>query len=154
MTQKKMFGPCAAALVGLLLICMAVAPVSAENGLMRAVTVPGGSLLIDETGGIDCTASAGTYIASYTPGVTYQIAVQCEYKDVNEVIGQTAQFRLEGPDGAVATKSITDIPLVNNDWEGTLSVHFTPDSPGTYHWDIMCSEGSEGASSRGDLILS
>ena len=57
MTRKKMFGPCAAALVGLLLVCMAVAPVSAESGPMRAEYVPGGSLLIDETKGVDCTAS-------------------------------------------------------------------------------------------------
>jgi len=148
-----MFGPCAAALVGLLLVCMAVAPVSAENELMRAVTVHGGSLLIDEDGGIDCTASADTYIASYMPGITYQIVVQCEYRDYNSVVGQTALFRLGGPDDTVATKSVSDTLLLNDDWKGTLSVCFTPDGPGTYHWDIMCREGSESDSSRGDLIL-
>ncbi|WP_282570110.1 hypothetical protein [Methanoculleus sp. 7T] len=43
MKQTKMFGACAAALVGLLLVCMAVKPVSVENELC-AVTIGGGSL--------------------------------------------------------------------------------------------------------------
>ena len=152
MKQKKMFGPCAVAVIGLLLVCMTVASVSAENGL-HAVAINGGSLLINEDGGIDCTASADTYAGSYIPGVTYQIDVDCEYRDYNEVVGQTAQFRLEGPDGSVATKSIFDVPLINNNWKGKLSVPFTPASPGSYHWEITCSEGSESASARGDLIL-
>src|SRR5688572_9981642 len=45
MKQKKMFGPCAVAVIGLLLVCMTVASVSAENGL-HAVAINGGSLLI------------------------------------------------------------------------------------------------------------
>ena len=152
MEWKKVTGAGGAVVIGLLLVCMAATPVSAEIGPM-AVTVDGGSLLIDETGGIDCTASAGTWVGSYTPGVSYQIEVQCEYKDINEVIGQTANFRLEGPGGTVDTNSITDIPLLNNNWKGKLSVTFTPDSPGTYHWDISCNEGGKSASTRGDLIL-
>jgi uncharacterized membrane protein len=153
MKQKKMFGACTAALVGLLLVCMAVVTVSAENELC-AVAIDGGSLLINEDGRIDCTAWAGTHRESYCPGVTYQIEVQCEYKDYNSVIGQTAQFHLKGPDGTVATKSISDTLVINDNWKGTLSVPFTPDSPGTFHWDISCSEGSDSASARGDLILS
>ena len=153
MKQKKMFGPYAVAVIGLLLVCMAVAPVSAENGL-HAVAIDGGSLLINEDGGIDCTATADTYVGSYIPGVTYQIEVDCEYRDYNVVVGQTAQFRLEGPDGSVTTKSIFDVPLINNNWQGTLSIPFTPARPGSYHWEIACSEGSESASARGDLILS
>jgi hypothetical protein len=142
MKQRKMFGPCAVAVIGLLLVCMVVAPVSAENELC--------AVAID--GGIDCTASAGTYVGSYIPGVTHQIDVDCEYRDYNEVVGQTAQFRLEGPDGSVAAKSIFDVPLINNNWQGTLSISFTPAGPGSYHWEIVCSEGSESASAHGDLI--
>jgi hypothetical protein len=151
--QKKMSGPCAVAVIGPLLVCMAVTPVSAENELC-AVAIDGGSLLINEDGGTDCTASAGTYVGSYIPGITYRIVVDCEYKDYNEVIGQTTQFQLKGPDGSMAAKSIFDVPLINNNWQGALSISFTPASPGAYHWEIVCSEGSESASARGDLILS
>ncbi|MDN7011467.1 hypothetical protein FGW20_00120 [Methanoculleus sp. FWC-SCC3] len=153
MKQNKIFGACAAAVVGLLLVCMAVVPVSAENGIC-AVGVPGGSLLIDETKGVDCTASAGSYIGPYVPGVTYQIVANCKYFDTNDVIGGTAEFRLKGSDGTEDTKIINDILVMDNSWEGTLSVLFTPDSPGAYHWDITCIRGSESATSRGDLILS
>lgn len=152
MKVRKATGLGVAAVVSLLLVCMAVTPVSAEIRPM-SVGTDGGSLLIDETGGIDCTASAGTWTESYKPGTSYRIEVQCEYKDVNEVIGQTANFRLEGPDGTVDTNSIIDYPLLNNNWKGKLSVTFTPDSPGTYHWDISCNEGGKSASTRGDLIL-
>jgi hypothetical protein len=150
MRQKNRFGPCAAALVGLLLLCTTtVAPVGAEETL----TIVGGRLLIDETGGTDCTASPGIYMGPYISGTTYRIVVYCEYKDGNDAIGQTAQFRLEGPDGTVDTKSIWDIPIFNNNWEGTLSVDFTPEGPGTYHWELTCSEGSKSASARGDLDI-
>ncbi|MFY9132002.1 MAG: hypothetical protein WBJ06_02330 [Candidatus Methanoculleus thermohydrogenotrophicum] len=153
MKLEKLFGPGVVAVIGLLLACMAVAPVSAENRLC-AVEVSGGSLLIDETRGVDCTASAGSYIGNYVPGLTCQIVVKCKYFDTNDVIGGTAEFRLKGPDGTVATKLINDIPVMDNSWEGTLSVLFAPDSPGAYHWDITCIRGSESATSRGDLILS
>lgn len=204
MKERKMFGSCAVAAIGLLLICMAVAPTGAENEPVhiveiqgevqeidivvdhantgasafsaassaprtdvvvdhvnagenepaRIVEVPGGSLLIDEDGGIDCTARADTYIGPYTPEATYRIVVQCEYRDYNAVILRTARFRMEGPDGAVAAMSIFDLPLINNNRAGTLSVYLTPEGPGAYHWDIACSEGSGNAGSRGDLILS
>ena len=155
MKQKNRFGPCAAALVGLLLVCAVVAPVGAEGQLVvDNANIVGGRLLIDETPGADrCTASPGIYMGPYISGTTYRIVVYCEYKDGNEAIGQTAQFRLEGPDGTVDTRSILDFPIFNNNWEGTLSVDFTPEGPGTYHWKLTCSEDTFSASARGDLDI-
>ncbi|MCE5337353.1 MAG: PKD domain-containing protein [Methanomicrobiaceae archaeon] len=155
MKQKNRSGLCAAALVGLLLVCAIVAPVGAEGQLMlENANIVGGRLLIDETLGTDCcSASAGRYIGPYIPGTTYRIVVYCEYKDGNDVIGQTAQFRLQGPDGTVDTKSIWDFPIFNNDWEGELTVDFTPEGPGTYNWELTCSEGAHSASARGDLDI-
>lgn len=152
MKQGKMFRSGVVAVIGLLLVCMAVAPASADNELC-AVGIPGGSLLIDETRGVDCIASAGSYIGSYVPGVAYQIVVRCEYIDTNDAIEGTAKFRLKGPDGVEDNKIILDIPVVDNSWEGALPVLLTLDSPGTCHWDIICIRGSESAISRRNLIL-
>jgi hypothetical protein len=151
MKQKNRSGLCAAALVGLLLVCVAAAPVGAEETLQLL----GGTLLIDETKGTDCCSATGAHskCLMYTPGTTYRVVVPCEYKDGNDAIGQTAQFRLEGPDGTVDTKSIWDIPIFNNDWKGRLTVDFTPDGPGTYYWELTCSEGAHSASARGSIEL-
>ncbi|WP_342678386.1 hypothetical protein [Methanofollis sp. UBA420] len=152
MEWKKVIGPAGAALVGLLLVCMAAMPVSAEEGPVVEV-IDGGSLLIDENGGLHCTALAGTFFRPSPPAATYQVVVHYEYRDSNDVIGQTATFRLKGPDGTVVEQSVPDIPLLNSNRKGTLSVNITPADPGEYHWDIECSEGADSASSRGDLIF-
>lgn len=184
MKQNKIFRMCAAAVIGLLLACMAVVPVSAENdptrvvpvdvnltritpvdmgltpvtfaggNLTRVISVDGGSLVIDEGGGTDCTAYAGSwFVENPVPGLVYRFVVECEYVDTNSAIGGTAEFQLKGPDGAVDTWSINDTPFFNDDWTGTLSVDFMPERPGAYHWEIACNKGGESASSRGDLIF-
>ncbi|MCK9307318.1 MAG: hypothetical protein CVV35_12215 [Methanomicrobiales archaeon HGW-Methanomicrobiales-6] len=186
MKQSKIFRMCAAAAIGLLLACMAVVPVSAENDpthiipvdgnsaritpvdpdlttimsvggnltWVHIIPIDGGSLVIDEGGGTDCTAYAGSwFVENNVPGSVYRFIVECEYADTNRAIGETAEFRLEGPDGAVDTWSINDTPFFNDDWKGTLSVDFMPEGPGAYHWEIACDKGGESASSRGDLIF-
>lgn len=153
MKVRKVIGPGVAAFIGLLLACMVAASVGAESGPTQTVEVDGGSLLIDESEGLHCTASAGTFFESYKPDVTYHVVMQYEYRDFNEVIGHTAEFRLKGPDGTVVAQSVADIPLFNSNQKGTLSVNITPGGPGAYHWDIECGEGADSASTRGDLIL-
>lgn len=184
MKQNKIFKTCAAVVIGLLLVCMATVPVGAENdlppvmpvdgnltritpvdpdlttimsvdgNLTRVIPVDGGSLVIDEGGGVDCTAYAGSwFVENHVPGSVYRFVVECEYVDTNNEIGGMAEFRLEGPDGTVDTWSIEDTLLLNDNWKGTLSVDFMPESPGAYHWEIACNKGGESASSRGDLIF-
>jgi len=164
MKQNKIFRTCAAAFIGLFLVCMAAVPVGAENdvphvtpidgNLTRVIPIDGGSLVIDEAGGADCTAYAGSwFVENHVPGLVYRFVVECEYVDTNNAIGGTAGFRLEGPDGTVDTWSIDDTLFLNDNWKGTLSVDFMPEGPGAYHWEIACNKGGESASSRGDLIF-
>lgn len=126
----------------------------ADGNLTHVIPVDGGSLVIDEGGGIDCTAYAGSwFVENHMPGLVYRFTVECEYIDTSSAIGSTAEFRLEGPDGAADVWSIEDTPFFNDDWKETLSVDFMPERPGAYHWEIACSKGGESASSRGDLIF-
>jgi len=67
MKMKIVTGSGVATVIGLLLVCMAVTPVSAENGQISTVNIEGNSLLIDEIEGVNCTASGVTSIDSIVP---------------------------------------------------------------------------------------
>jgi len=149
-----------ALLAAMLLVSMAfVSVVSAKKdkgeddvGIL-SINVDGGTLIIDETGGITALASAGSYSGTYTSGLTYKIWVHYIYEDTNDVSLGTAKFKVTGPNGAVDEVSIYDTPLVDNDADGYISVTFQPNGPGTYHWTIDTSEKSVSDSDVGDLIL-
>lgn len=67
MKVKKVTGLGVAIVIGLLMACMAVTPVSAENGQISIANIEEHSLLIDESGDINCTASEGTSVDSVVP---------------------------------------------------------------------------------------
>jgi hypothetical protein len=119
----------------------------------RSVNIDGGDLTVDESGGISCSANAGSYVGYYVAGLSYRIDVDWEYTDTSDVTLNTAYFKLRGPDNTIVEKSIFDYPGTTDSDSGTLSVTFTPPSSGYYHWYIYCSEGSESDSDTGDLIL-
>ena len=144
-----------AILIVALLVTVGFATFASANEVEPlSVNIDGGTLIIDETGGITCSANAGSYYGSYIPGLTYKIKVHCTYTDTSNVVGKTAYFKVTGPNGNVDDKSIYDWPIPNDSWEGDISpVPFEPNGPGTYHWTIYCSEGSESDTDIGDLIL-
>jgi hypothetical protein len=67
MRVRKTIGFGFATVIGLLLICMVVTPVSAENSQISTANTEGNSLLIDGFGDINCTASEGTSADSVVP---------------------------------------------------------------------------------------
>ncbi|MBA7544103.1 hypothetical protein ES705_36450 [subsurface metagenome] len=118
----------------------------------RSIKVDGGTLLIDETGGISCSADAGSYTGSYVSGLSYKIEVDCRYIDTDDVLLGSAYFELRDPNDEIDYKRIYDWPG-DNSWTGEVSLVFTPDGPGEYHWRISCSKSGDSDYDIGDLIL-
>jgi hypothetical protein len=151
-----------AVLAGLLLVGMFLVPaVSAgseqtdSNGVNSVKLIDAGRLIVDETGGVTCTADGGSFGVKYVSGLSYRIVVHCEYIETGDVWLQTARFFLKDESGRVlADKAIYDAPGGDESWTGTLEYTFRPSSPNdVFHFDISCSEGSESASDTIDLLF-